>query len=86
MRDYIRTHSVVDVMVMTFTALVAFTILFGAISVLVIEIVDHTTDTANITDALTSMITAILGALLGLIAGRSEQMNAPLIKDDNPQP
>lgn len=77
MRDYVRTHSVVDVMVITFTALVAFTILFGAIAVMVIEVIDHTTDTTNITDALTSMITAILGALLGLIAGRSETMNQP---------
>lgn len=77
MKDYIRTHSVVDVMVITFTALIAFTILFGAIAVMVIEIIDHETDTTNITDALTSMITAILGALLGLIAGRSETMNTP---------
>ena len=77
MKEYIRTHSVVDVMVITFTALIAFTILFGAVAVMIIEIVDHTTDTTNITDALTSMITAILGALLGLIAGRSETMNAP---------
>ena len=78
MREYIRTHSVIDVMVITFTALIAFTILFGAVAVMVIEIIDHTTDTSNITDALTSMITAILGALLGLIAGRSETMNKPI--------
>ena len=77
MREYIRTHSVIDVMVITFTALIAFTILFGAVAVMVIEIIDHTTDTSQITDALTSMITAILGALLGLIAGRSETMNTP---------
>ena len=77
MKEFVRTHSVVDIMVVTFTGLVAFTILFGAVAVMIIEIIDHTTDTTNITDALTSMITAILGALLGLIAGRSEQMNAP---------
>jgi hypothetical protein len=85
MREYIRTHSVVDVMVITFTALVAFTILFGAVAVMIIEIIDHTTDTTNITDALTSMITAILGALLGLIAGRSETMNVPLVRSDDPE-
>ena len=75
MIQFLKTRSVIDVLILTMTALVAFTILFGAVAVMVIEIVDHTTDTTNITDALTSMITAILGALLGLIAGKSEGMN-----------
>ena len=65
-------RSVVELMVIVFTGLVAMAVVVGTVTVLIVEIRDPAADTSQITDALSSIITGILGALLGLLAGKSE--------------
>lgn len=64
-------RSVIEIMILTFTFVVALFILGFSVVVSVVKIKDPSADVTNITDRLSALITGILGALLGLIAGRS---------------
>ena len=78
-----RGRSVVEIMTLTFTGLIAFVVVLGAGLVAVAELLDPTVDTTAIVDGLTGIITGILGALLGLLAGKADAVNVqPYIKDD----
>jgi len=77
MWEFLRSRSVVEVMTLCFTGLIAFVIVLGAIAVVVAEIANPANDTSQVVDGLTSIITGILGALLGLLAGKSEAVNTP---------
>jgi hypothetical protein len=65
-------RSVVEVMVLAFTGLVVFTVLFGSVAVVVIEVLNPEADTSGAVQGLANIISGILGALLGMLAGRSE--------------
>ena len=77
MWKFLETRSVVEVMTLVFTFLIAFVIVTGAVAVLVAEISNPANDTSQVVDGLSSIITGILGALLGLLAGKSEAVNTP---------
>ena len=66
-----RNRSVLELMVLLFTATVCFSILATGAAVAIIEIKDSTTDTSGIVQSLFSLVSGILGALLGLIAGKA---------------
>jgi predicted Co/Zn/Cd cation transporter (cation efflux family) len=66
-----KNRSVVEIMVLVFTGLVAFTIVALGTLVAIIELRDPDQDTQPMVQSLFSLISATLGALLGLIAGRS---------------
>ena len=75
MLAFLRTRSVVEVMTLAFTGLIAFVVVLGAALVAVAELLDPTVDTSQIVDGLTGIITGILGALLGLLAGKADAVN-----------
>jgi hypothetical protein len=58
-------------MTLTFTFVVAFSIMATAGVVVVAEVRDPEVDTSTIVQALLTLISGILGALLGLLAGRA---------------
>jgi hypothetical protein len=66
-----RNRSVIEIMVLTFTFVVAFAILATGALVAILEIRDPAVDTEGITNSLLSIVAGILGALLGLLAGKS---------------
>lgn len=57
-------------MVITFTFVVAFSILGLAVMILWIEVRNPEADTALVANTLMTLVGSILGALLGLIAGK----------------
>jgi len=75
--ELIVGRSVTDLIILTFTLVVAISILATGATIAIIEIKDPTTDTTAIVETLTGMITTIIGALLGLIAGKNESRSAP---------
>ena len=75
MFSFLKSRSVVEVMTLTFTGLIAFIVVLGAALVAVAELLDPTVDTSQIVDGLTGIITGILGALLGLLAGKADAVN-----------
>ena len=66
-----RNRSVIEVMVLTFTFIVGFTLIMTGVTVAIIEIKNPQADTDTIVQSLISLISGILGALLGLIAGKT---------------
>jgi uncharacterized membrane protein HdeD (DUF308 family) len=66
-----RQRSVIEIMVLTFTFVVGFSLIMTGTVVAIVEIRDPTTDTDTIVQSLISLISGILGALLGLIAGKT---------------
>ena len=66
-----RSRSVIEILVLALTFVVAFSILAIGATVAIVEIRDPEADTSSVVQALLSLISGIMGALLGLIAGRS---------------
>lgn len=75
--EVLAARSVTDLMILTFTLVVAISLLATGATIAIIEIRDPTTDTSAIVETMTSTITTIIGALLGLIAGKSEMSQRP---------
>jgi uncharacterized protein YacL len=66
-----KGRSVVEIMVITFTMVVAFSIVGLAVMILWVEVQNPEADTALVANTLMTLVGSILGALLGLIAGKS---------------
>ena len=66
-----RGRSTIEIMILTFTFVVCFSLLLAGIAIAIVEIKDPAADTETITQSLISLISGILGALLGLIAGKT---------------
>lgn len=71
-----RNRSVIEIIVLTMTFVVAFSIIATGALVAIIEIRDPTADTAEITAVLGAAINIILGALLGLFIKNSSTGSA----------
>ena len=67
-------RSVVELIVIGFTAVIVGSVLLTGTWVAIVELRDPTVDTSAVVSSLVSVISAILGALLGLLAGKSESM------------
>jgi len=66
----VKNRSVIEIMVLTLTFVVAFAIMATGALVAILEIRDPSIDTVGITNSLMSVIAGILSALLGLLAGK----------------
>lgn len=64
-------RSAVEIIIITFTVVVAVLIVGFGVAVIVVELVNPETDTSDAVRGLTTIITSILSALLGLLAGRT---------------
>jgi hypothetical protein len=70
-----RNRSVVEIIVLTFTFVVGFSLLgLGAI-IAIVEIRDPATDTSSAVQSLAAVLSGIVGALLGLLAGKAERLS-----------
>jgi hypothetical protein len=78
-----RNRSVVEVMVLIFTLVVAFSLVATGFWVAFIEIRNPEADTDSAVDVLFTTPTVILGALLGLLAGKSEGVSELSDRPDN---
>lgn len=67
-----RNRSVLEIMVLVFVGIVAFTLVGLGVIILVVEIKHPEADTALLVNTMMSLVSGILGALLGLIAGQSK--------------
>lgn len=70
-----KNRSVVEIMVLTFTFVVAFSLVGLGTMIVVVEMRNPEADTGLIANTLMSLVAGILGALLGLIAGRSDAVD-----------
>jgi hypothetical protein len=66
-----KNRSVIEVMVLTFTFVVGFSIIALGLMIVWVEIDNPSADTDRLVGTVSSLISSILGALLGLIAGRA---------------
>jgi hypothetical protein len=66
-----KRRSVIEIMVITFTFIVAFFIVGLSVLILIVEVKNPDADTGIIANTLASLVSGILGALLGLIAGKA---------------
>jgi hypothetical protein len=67
-----KNRSVIEVMVLVFTFVVAFAICGLGVLIVVVEANNPEADTGVIANTLSTLVSGILGALLGLIAGKSQ--------------
>ena len=70
-----KGRSVIEIMVLAFTGIVAFMIVGLGIMIIVVEVKNPEADTGLIANTLMSLVSGILGALLGLIAGKSSAVS-----------
>ncbi|HSX22686.1 MAG TPA: hypothetical protein VLE97_07950 [Gaiellaceae bacterium] len=73
-----KRRSVVEVMVLTFTAVVAISMLGLSFTIVYVKVRYPDADVDRLSASLSSLLSAIVGALLGLLAGRSRQLNDAL--------
>jgi len=71
----VKDRSVMELIVLALTAVVALILLGSAFAVAIIEVRDPQVDTSGATERLTNIVVAILGVLLGLLTGRSERVS-----------
>ena len=67
-----RNRSVIEIMVLIFTFVVAFAICGLGVLIVIVEANNPEADTGVIANTLSTLVSGILGALLGLIAGKSQ--------------
>ncbi len=65
-----KNRSVIEVMVIVFTFVVAFFIVGLGLIIIFVEVRQPDADTGVLANTLGTLVSGILGALLGLIAGR----------------
>ena len=71
-----RGRSAIEIMVIAFTGVIAFMVVFTGITVAIVKIKDPNADTDTAVASLTSVVASILAALLGLVAGKSESLTS----------
>jgi uncharacterized membrane protein HdeD (DUF308 family) len=70
-----KGRSVIEIMVLAFTFIVAFMIIGLGVMIIIVEVNHPEADTGLIANTLMSLVSGILGALLGLIAGKSSAVS-----------
>jgi hypothetical protein len=83
-----KGRSVIEIMVLVFTFVVAFAICGLGVLIVVVEANNPEADTGVIANTLSTLVSGILGALLGLIAGKSQSAGGfgdkPKDEDEGP--
>ena len=72
-----KNRSVIEIMVLVFVFIVAFTLVGLGVIIMVVEVKHPEADTALLVNTMMSLVSGILGALLGLIAGKSGNGKGP---------
>jgi multidrug resistance efflux pump len=67
----VKNRSVLEIMILTFTFVVAFMVVGIGIMIIIVEMRNPEADTALVASTLMNIVSGIVGALLGLIAGKS---------------
>jgi len=67
----VRNRTVLEIMILTFTFVVAFMIVGIGIMILYVEATSPEADTALVASTLMNIVSGIVGALLGLLAGKN---------------
>ena len=67
-----RNRSVLELMVLILTTVIAVSIMAIGATIAIVEIRDPDVDTSAAAQSLLTLISGIVGALLGLLAGRSD--------------
>ena len=70
-----KHRSVIEILVLMFSTVIAISILLAGIAIAIIEIVNPEADTTGAVAALANVLLAITGALLGLMVGQEAQLN-----------
>jgi len=78
-----RNRSVIEIMVLIFTFVIAFAICGLGVLIVVVESRHPDADTSVVANTLSTLVSGILGALLGLIAGKSGSFGNNKPKDDD---
>ena len=65
-----RNRSVIEIIVLTFTFVVALSLLGVGATIAIIEIKDPTVDTSAAVDILFTVISILIGALLGMLSAK----------------
>ena len=79
-----RNRSAVEIIVITFTFVVAIVIVGLSVGLIVVEIRNPETDTAVLTSTLMSLTSAILGTLFGMLISKGDRINRrPEDKEDD---
>ena len=81
-----KGRSVIEIMVLSFTVVVGFIIVFMGVTIAVVKITHPDVDTDRATDALFSAITLILGALLGMLTVKGSARTELDKRPDEPEP
>lgn len=68
-----RNRSVIEIMVLTFTFVVGFSLMAMGATISIIEIRNPTADTDSATEILFTAITIIIGALLGMLTAKGTE-------------
>lgn len=80
----VRHRSAVEIIVITFTLVVAFILVGLSIGLIVIEVTNPESDTAVLTSTLMSLTSAILGTLFGMLISKGDRINRrPDDKEDD---
>jgi hypothetical protein len=84
-----KNRSVIEVMVIVFTFVVAFFIVGLGLIIIWVEVKSPESDTGVLANTLGTLVSGLLGALLGLIAGKGSSGtlgDRPSDKDGKPPP
>jgi len=72
-----KGRSPIEIMIITFTFVIGFSILATGATIAIVEIKDPSVDTTKVQDLLFNLISGIVGALLGLLAGQNNTPTPP---------
>ena len=72
----LKNRTTVEIMVLAFTFTAAFMLVFIAMAVVLIALLNPGQDTSSISASLLNVVSGIIGALLGLLAGKAESMSS----------
>ena len=70
-----KNRSAAEIIVITFTIVVAFVIMSLSIGLIVVEVREPETDTSVLTATLMSLTSAILGTLFGMLISKGDRIN-----------
>lgn len=81
-----KGRSVIEIMVLWFTFIVGFTLLFTGMTIAIVKITHPDINTDRATDTLFTAITIILGALLGMLTVKGTATTDLNKRPDEPEP
>jgi hypothetical protein len=72
----VKNRSVMEIIVLTFTLIIAFVIVGLSSALIFLEVRDPSTDTSVLTATLSSLVSAIFGVLVGTMINKGDKINS----------